>query len=214
LTIIFGDSRNTDFVQATLPRAPYTMFFDPPFQVDYLQWTVPSGCRNVVLLGRGKKSIEWEFTRMKFWNFYEIMFHGLVRGTWSEHLPCCNHYWARFYRSKAKQAKWWDAKVLKAEGVRITKDDRPFSVQDDKANRNKHPHAKSTLLYALIVSVTPRGKLIYDPCCGSSELQDMAEKHGREYIGIENDPEVIAGIPGALYPREESPIRAEVRRTA
>ncbi|EFM40572.1 putative DNA (cytosine-5-)-methyltransferase [Bifidobacterium dentium ATCC 27679] len=56
----------------------------------------------------------------------------------------------------------------------------------------KHPTQKPLyLLERIILSSTEPGDLVLDPFCGSSTTGVAAQKLGRKYIGIDNEPEYI-----------------------
>lgn len=65
---------------------------------------------------------------------------------------------------------------------------QPKEIQSTK---NNHPTVKPLKLmeYLCILTKTPKGGIILDPFAGSGTTCMAAKKTGRDYIGIEKEPE-------------------------
>ena len=78
------------------------------------------------------------------------------------------------------------------EGTRYPKSVRRVS-RDFSAQQQVHPTQKPVpLLEWLVLTYSNEGDTVLDNCMGSGTTGIAALKHGRRFIGIENDPEMAA----------------------
>jgi len=68
-----------------------------------------------------------------------------------------------------------------------------FGGFSGQVNRNNHPTVKPiALMEYLIKMVTPKGGIVLDPFAGSGTTCMAAKKVGRDFIGIEKEPDYVA----------------------
>jgi len=68
-----------------------------------------------------------------------------------------------------------------------------ISDRENIVNKNNHPTVKPLKLmeYLCILTKTPTGGIVLDPFAGSGTTLMAAKKTGRDYIGIEKEPEYV-----------------------
>ena len=84
----------------------------------------------------------------------------------------------------------------------------PKRLQEHFSQGNKHPTVKSLKLmeYLCILTKTPTGGIVLDPFMGSGTTGMACKKTGRDFIGIEKEPEYvkiaearIKAVPDSLF---------------
>lgn len=192
-----GDSTAID------PGSPFAMVFDPPFNVDYLQWRVPASASVVAVWGRGGGFMKWVVASFPEacepepgeWGMHQLLFTGGVRGQHNHTLPACMHELVTVLRRK-----WWtdkmealDRGVLAASGAKVCTDGRHYSWQEGHGGvltnvSHGMSWGKPTFEYELVMAYTPSGAAIWDPCAGSGSSLLASAKHGRVWTGAEMQP--------------------------
>jgi len=82
-----------------------------------------------------------------------------------------------------------------------------YKEMESKNTKNNHPTVKPLkLMEYLIKMVTPKGGIVLDPFAGSGTTCMAAKKIGRDFIGIEKEPDYVAiaearikSIPESLF---------------
>ena len=173
---------------------PRLMIFDPPFDLDYLQWTLPQTIDVCMIWGRGRKRLTFEHERMpREYGVHELILHGGVRGQHNHTLPCCVHdvihFWRRTWWTKKQDAI--DRTVIRACGCTHTEDDRPMSVQEHAGGVRTELMiwGKPVKAMAIAMAYVTHGSMVWDPCAGSGSSLIAAEVHGRRWIGAESNLE-------------------------
>ena len=79
--------------------------------------------------------------------------------------------------------------------------------QNRLPNKNNHPTVKPLKLmeYLCLLTKTPTGGVVLDPFMGSGTTGMACKKTGRDFIGIEKDPEYIK-IAEARIKAQEKPL--------
>ena len=137
-----------------------------------------------------------------FWMLNDIV--------WRKSNPMPNFRGTRFtnahetliWCAKDKDSKYtfnYDAMKNLNEGLQMRSDwTLPLCTGDERikgTDGNKlHPTQKpESLLYRVLLSATKPGDVVLDPFFGTGTTGAVAKQLGRKYIGIERDPDYIAG---------------------
>lgn len=87
----------------------------------------------------------------------------------------------------------WPGDPLKAPGKQMRSVWQISPPQKWEKEFGKHPTQKPVeLLKRIILASTNPGDIVLDPFAGSSTTGVAALKHGRRYLGIDNEPEYLA----------------------
>ena len=195
--LLVGDSTDPGSVERVLAGAePLLMIFDPPFDVPYSAWSVPESVRVLMVWGRGEERIRWEPQLLESgWGVSEIVFSGGVQGWPAPWFPCTVHNAVHFWRRDgwriAKQTGF-DPAVIRACGCEATVGDRPKSVQAHTGGvltgYEGMSWGKPVLAMEIAVSFVQATAGVYDPLAGSGSSLIAADRHGRRWLGMENQP--------------------------
>lgn len=192
--LLCGDSTDESQWRPLVGDAvPTIQIVDPPFDADYSAWPLLAD-RVAMVWQRGVRALQWETLALaETWGCYEMIFTGGVRGWPCDWFPCTVHDTVRMWRSVAA-VKRFDFTVLAACKCRTVKDGtRPFSVQEHAGGvltgYGGMSWGKALVAMEIAMANIDAGELCWDPCAGSGTSLIAAEKHGRRWIGMENQPQ-------------------------
>jgi hypothetical protein len=173
----------------------HLVVFDPPFDQNYSDWSLPP--TNVIIVwGRGDRRIRFEakhFAIGSGYGLHELVITGGVRGQPRPELPCLVHDVIHVWRKR-----WWhgggkpiDGALIKKIEWQKTKDDRPYSHNPNCGGvlTGLMSWGKPVVAMEVLLCYGPRGSKVYDPCAGSGSMLIACERHGRIFVGCENQPQ-------------------------
>lgn len=195
--LLVGDSTDAASVSRVLDVEPMLMLFDPPYDMDFLSWTLPESVQVACIWHRCKSGMQWIMERCggDAWGYHAILFTGGVRGQHNHTLPSCMHDQVHVLRRK-----WWtdkmealDREVLKRCGAKVCQDGRHYSWQEGVGGvltnvSHGMSWGKPTFETEIMLAYTPRDAVVWDPCAGSGSSLLASAKHGRTWRGMEHQP--------------------------
>lgn len=197
--LLCGDSTKAEDVARVMGgEDPDGMIIDPPFDVHYEPWLIPESVRTVMVWARGETGLTWTSHRIERdgWGVSTLVFSGQARGWARPEWPCLVHevvYVLRREVGNRKRGGRLRASPVKAYGLRVTEDDRPYSFYEGLASRrNDMSWAKNPATFAVWLCFLDKGELVYDPCAGSGASLMACEKSDNVWRGIEINPSWVA----------------------
>lgn len=210
--LVVGDSTDPHVVAEALDVEPFLMLFDPPFDLDYLRWSVPESVQVTAVWGRGGSWMRWicerfpdavlprhaeagDEERTGEWGLHTLLFTGGVRGHHNHTMPACMHELVTIARRH-----WWsdkmdalDRAVLIRAGAKVCSDGRHYSWQEGHGGvltNTSHGMSwgKPVFEFEVVLAYTPPGAVVWDPCAGSGASLIASARHGRIWRGVENQP--------------------------
>jgi hypothetical protein len=193
--LLCGDSTDQGSINRALNGAIVALqIVDPPFDADYSAWPLLPTSKVIMVWQRGDRATLWEASHVipAGYGSHELVFQGGVRGWPCDWFPCTVHDVVRMYRNDAAR-KQYDANVLHASGCRTIEDgSRPFSVQEHAGGvltgYGGMSWGKALVAMELAMSYIEKGECVYDACAGSGTSLIAAHKHGRRWLGVEQQP--------------------------